>query len=119
MRDRSSASDTVGCLVMLAGAAAGLFAWAHGARPMLHGGFEGEGQDLSVLWVELPIMVFGVPAAAGAVWALTATVLRDRTRPTRTLLPVVAALLALGGLVWVCLAWLEYVSDVPPPTPGA
>jgi phosphotransferase system glucose/maltose/N-acetylglucosamine-specific IIC component len=115
----SNRPPAIGCLVLLAGAVTALFVWSHGAKPMLLGGFEGEGQDLSVLWVELPIMLFGVPAAAGAVWALTATALRHRTRPTRTLLPVAATLLALGVLAWACLAWLGHVSDVPTPTPGA
>ncbi|MFW6689624.1 hypothetical protein [Streptomyces sp. MAR4 CNX-425] len=109
----------IGCLVLLAGAATGLFAWSYGAKPMLTGGFEGEGQDLSVLWVELPIMLFGVPAGAGAVWALTAAALRHRSRGALALLPVAAALLALGFLAWACVGWLDHVSDVPHPTPGA
>ncbi|MEV7427211.1 hypothetical protein [Streptomyces sp. NPDC091212] len=87
---------------VLGGATVGFVVWGLGAAPGLRGDFEGEGKDFSLLWIELPLMLFGMPALALAVWALVAGVLRWREG--------VAALAVVGVLVlgaWGGTQWLE------------
>ncbi|MDK1472406.1 hypothetical protein QNO07_03020 [Streptomyces sp. 549] len=107
----------VGCLLALAGAGTGLVTWLHGARPGLRGGFEGEGRNLSLLYVELPAMVLGVPAVALAVWALTRALLGDRLTPAaRASTSAVAGLTALTLLGWACITWLDHATGSAVPT---
>ncbi|PJE97812.1 hypothetical protein CUT44_11105 [Streptomyces carminius] len=90
------------------GAGTGLVAWTIGAERHLMGGFEGEGRDPSVLYVELPLLVLGVPAAAVAVLLLTHRVLDGRVERAgvRSALSAGAALAVAAALVWGGLAWL-------------
>ncbi|GAB3966342.1 hypothetical protein [Streptomyces sparsus] len=104
----------IGCLLGLAGAGTGFVTWLHGARPGLRGDFEGENRDLSLLWVELPAMVLGVPAVALAVWALTRALLGDRLTPAgRATVAAVAGLTTLTLLGWACVTWLEHSTRLP------
>ncbi|MFD7669174.1 hypothetical protein [Streptomyces sp. NPDC059788] len=83
----------------------GLGAWLHGARRGLGGGFEGE-RTWSLLYVELPVMLFGVPALALAIWGWARAAVRDRAgRGVRALVPTGAAVAALVVLGLACLAW--------------
>ncbi|MFD4834270.1 hypothetical protein ACFWPV_31195 [Streptomyces uncialis] len=96
-----------GCLVAILAGAVGLAVWLHGARPGIRGGFEGE-RDLSLVYGELPLMLFGVPALTLTVWSVSRAALRDRLAPfprAAVLVAVVGATLALLG--WLCLLWLE------------
>ncbi|MFJ2776270.1 hypothetical protein [Kitasatospora sp. NPDC087315] len=111
MGKRAERSAGAGCLVAAAGAVTGFGVWLYGARPGLRGGFEGE-RDLSLLSVELPAMVLGVPAVALAVWALASAALRGRA-----VTPVLLAAVALAALAYGCLAWLA--ADSRPPGPAA
>ncbi|MFE4591733.1 hypothetical protein [Streptomyces laurentii] len=90
--------DGIGCLALLGGFLTGLLAWGSGAGPALAGGFEGEGRDLSVLWVQLPVLLFGTPALALVVWAL----LRGR-RPALLALGLAVTLIAAG---WLGSEWM-------------
>ncbi|MEE1938397.1 hypothetical protein V1L54_03040 [Streptomyces sp. TRM 70361] len=90
------------------GAGTGLVAWTIGAERHLKGGFEGEGRDLSVLYVELPLLVLGVPAAAVAALLLMHGVLDGRVEraAVRRALSAGTALAVAAALVWGGLAWL-------------
>ncbi|MGX2994986.1 hypothetical protein JNUCC64_11910 [Streptomyces sp. JNUCC 64] len=55
-----------GCLLALVAVASGLAVWLEGAGPGVSGSFEGE-RDLSLVYAELPLMLFGVPALTLAV----------------------------------------------------
>lgn len=106
--ERAGATGVVGCLVAVLAAAAGFAAWRHGAGPGVRGGFEGE-RDWSLLYVELPLMLFGFPAVTLGAWQLTGSLLGGRTgRAARFVLPGVAALTTVALLAWAGLAWLEF-----------
>ncbi|QER86746.1 hypothetical protein [Streptomyces tendae] len=89
-----------GVLLAAAGAAvAAVLTWAPRARVSVHGGFEGRQRDLSVLYVDLPLVAAGGAFVPLAVWLLTLRTLRR---------PWLAAAAATGALVlgiWGLLSW--------------
>ncbi|MER5490696.1 hypothetical protein ACSMX9_19145 [Streptomyces sp. LE64] len=99
-----------GCLVAVVAGAVGLAVWLHGAGPGIHGAFEGE-RDLSLVYGELPLMLFGVPALTLTVWWLARAALDRRAEPwpaaASLAAALTAALAALSVLAWGCLLWLE------------
>ncbi|MFF9331362.1 hypothetical protein [Streptomyces albogriseolus] len=88
-----------GLLLAFMGAVTAVLAWAPRARVSVHGGFEGLHRDLSVLYVDLPLIAAGGALLPTAVWLLA---LRVLGRPWLAVVPAVAAL-ALG--VWGLLSW--------------
>lgn len=111
MEKRVEPAGGVGCLVAVVGAGVGFGTWLRGSRPGLRGGFEGQ-RDWSLLYVELPLMLFGVPVVALTAWALTRAVLRRRVR--RGVLTAAsgrAAVITLAALAWMCHAWLDVRAD--------
>ncbi|MEU7022721.1 hypothetical protein ABZ990_18960 [Streptomyces sp. NPDC046203] len=90
--------DGIGCLALLGGFLTGFLVWGMGAGPALAGGFEGEGRNFSVLWVQLPVLLVVTPALTLAVWALL-----RRRRPALLALALAATLLAAG---WLGSEWM-------------
>lgn len=108
--DTDTGPDFAGCVLALAAGATGFFTWLHGAGPGVSGAFEGE-RDLSLLYLELPLLLFGFPVVALAAWGATRAVLR-RTggtgkRAVRNAVPVLAATVTLALLTWAALLWLD------------
>jgi hypothetical protein len=108
--DTGSGPDFAGCVLASAAGATGFFTWLHGAGPGVSGAFEGE-RDLSLLYLELPLLLFGFPVLALAAWGATRAVLR-RTggtgkRAVRNAVPVLAATVTLALLTWAALLWLD------------
>ncbi|MEV7870252.1 hypothetical protein AB0P17_30105 [Streptomyces sp. NPDC088124] len=89
-----------GCLAVVGGFLTGAVVWVLGAAPGVRGGFEGE-RDLSLLYVELPLLLFGMPALALAAWALAAGVLRVREGLAALMMVGVLALAAWAGAEWL------------------
>ncbi|MEU5688707.1 hypothetical protein DEJ48_26585 [Streptomyces venezuelae] len=107
MGRRDEPTGAAGCLIAAVAAAVGFTVWLRGAGPGLSGGFEGE-RDLSLLYVELPLLVFGLPATAVVAWALTNSSLRHRTgRPARTAAATAASAITVTALAWAGLIWLD------------
>lgn len=94
-----------GCLAVVAGFVTGVVAWGIGAAPGLRGAFEGE-RDLSLLYLDGPVIIFGTPALALGVWALVGGVMRARDR-----VAAVAVLIVLAAVAWGCGEWLEMRTD--------
>ncbi|MEZ7004946.1 hypothetical protein [Streptomyces sp. AD55] len=94
--------ETRGCAglaVAGAGAAGAVLAWAPHARVNVTGGFAGSHRDLSVLYVDLPLIALGgalLPLLAGTL------ALRLLGRPWAAALVAVAA---LGLGVWGLTSW--------------
>ncbi|MGW1614942.1 hypothetical protein ACWCQZ_36980 [Streptomyces sp. NPDC002285] len=88
-----------GFLVAGLGAAAALLAWAPLARVNVEGGFEGLHGDLSVLYIDLPLVAAGGALVPLTFWLLT---LRHSDRPWLAALAAVAAA-ALG--IWGLTSW--------------
>ncbi len=88
-----------GFLVAGLGAAAFLLAWAPLARVNVEGGFDGRHQDLSVLYMDLPLIAAGGALVPLAFWMLT---MRWFHRPW---LAALAA--ATGGAlgIWGLTSW--------------
>lgn len=103
---RVESTGALGCLVAAVAAVVGFGVWLHGARPGLSGGFEGE-RDWSLLYVELPLMLLGVPAVTLAARALTGSALRHRAGRTRAAASAAAAVLTVTMLAWAGLTWLD------------
>ncbi|WP_031090104.1 hypothetical protein [Streptomyces sp. NRRL WC-3549] len=93
--------SSAGCLLAVAGAAAATLAWAPLARVSVTGGFEQTHRDLSVLYVDLPLIALGGALLPLLVWM---AVLRGRARPWVALVAAVAAL-TLG--IWGLTSWWE------------
>ncbi|MFD7442088.1 hypothetical protein [Streptomyces sp. NPDC059909] len=94
--------DAAGCaglLLAAVGAATAVLAWAPLARISITGGFEGRHRDLSVLYVDLPLIALGGALVPLAAWALT------RRRLGRPWVAAVVAVGALGLAVWGLTAW--------------
>lgn len=107
MEKRVEPAGAVGCLVAAVAAVVGFVVWIRGAGPGLSGGFEGQ-RDWSLLYVELPLMLFGVPALTVAAWAVTGTTLHSRSaRATRTAASITVAATTLALLAWAGLTWLD------------
>ncbi|MEG3628589.1 hypothetical protein V5O46_13040 [Streptomyces sp. C6-003] len=90
-----------GCLIALVGASAAVLTWAPHARVSVTGGFEGMHRDLSVLYVDLPLIALGGALVPVAVWSLG---LRLLGRPWAALL---GALVTLVLGVWGLTGWWE------------
>jgi hypothetical protein len=88
-----------GCLVVGLGATTAALVWAPRARFSIEGGFEGHARDLSVLFVDLPLIVLGGALTPLFAWALT---MRWVHRPWAAVLAAVASLM-LG--VWGLTEW--------------
>lgn len=81
---REAVIGTAGCLAAALGALAGLVAWVPYGRHGIFGGFEGE-SALNVLWLGLPVMVFGGTAAGLVLFALVRGKWRQTVVPALTL----------------------------------
>src|SRR5688572_14661284 len=88
-----------GCLLAGLGAATAALVWAPRAAFRINGGFENHARDLSVFYVDLPLIVLGGALVPSVVWALT---VRRVDRPWAAALTAVAAL-ALG--LWGLTEW--------------
>ncbi|MEV7395293.1 hypothetical protein [Streptomyces sp. NPDC091215] len=88
-----------GFLVACLGAAAALLAWAPLARVSVEGGFEGIHRDLSVLYVDLPLVAVGGAVVPLAFWLVT---LR---RFHRLWLAALAAAAAAALGIWGLTSW--------------
>lgn len=90
-----------GCLAAgVAGASTALLAWAPLARVSVTGGFEGRHRDLSVLYVDLPLVALGGALVPVTAWAVGLRLLGGR--------PWAAAVLAVAALAlgtWGLTAW--------------
>ncbi|MFD7834625.1 hypothetical protein [Streptomyces sp. NPDC059761] len=80
------------------GAATGLAVWAPRAAFSIDGGFEGHARDLSVVFVDLPLILLG-----GALVPLFAWALAVRRVPPWAAAVAALAALALGG--WGLTEW--------------
>jgi hypothetical protein len=106
VEQREDKPSAAGCLVAVVAAGIGFGVWLYGARPGLRGGFEGQ-RNGSLLYVELPCMLVGVPAITLAAWALTRVALGGRTgRGTQGVVLGTVVAVVLAALAWLCLAWL-------------
>ncbi|WP_051765365.1 hypothetical protein [Streptomyces sp. NRRL F-5135] len=109
-RVRTATSGWSGALAVVGGFLTGFAVWGLGAAPGLRGTFENE-RDLSLLYVDLPLTLFGTPALALGAWALVARTRAGRGREGRAALAVVAALAlaAWGGTEWLQLRTAAFV----------
>ncbi|MEV7130132.1 hypothetical protein [Streptomyces sp. NPDC093260] len=87
------------CLLAALGAIAGLLVWAPRAAFSIDGGFEGHARDLSVLFLDLPLILLGGTALPLFTWTLAT---RSTGRPWIAGLTTLATL-ALG--VWGLTEW--------------
>ncbi|MFE7527375.1 hypothetical protein ACFU7Y_16880 [Kitasatospora sp. NPDC057542] len=92
-------AGAAGCLLAGLGAMAGLLVWAPRAAFSIDGGFEGHARDLSVLFVDLPLILLGGTMVPLFTWTL---ITRRTGRPWITVLTTLTAL-ALG--VWGLIEW--------------
>ncbi|MCF2127058.1 hypothetical protein L1I79_11500 [Strepomyces sp. STD 3.1] len=92
-----------GFLVAGLGAAATVLAWAPRARVNIDGGFAGSHRDLSVLYIDLPLITAGGALVPFVFWVLT---LRRFRRPW--LAAVVAAGVAALGIWGLTSWWVPY-----------
>lgn len=88
-----------GHLLAAFGATAAAMVWASRAAFSLDGGFEGHARDLTVLFVDLPLILLGGVLTPLLTWTLVGRWLR---RPWIAVLAAVAAL-ALG--IWGLTEW--------------
>ncbi len=95
----SKASGIAGFLLAGLGATTGTLVWAPRAAFSINGGFEGHARDLSVLFVDLPLIAFGGALLPLLAWTLTGRLTR---RPWVALLAAVTVL-ALG--TWGLTQW--------------
>ncbi|MFD0544826.1 hypothetical protein ACFQ1B_19440 [Streptomyces mexicanus] len=99
-----------GCLLAVLGATAAPLVWAPRAAVSIDGGFEGHARDLSVLFIDLPLIVLGGALVPLFAWALA-------TRWVHR--PWVAALAALATLalaVWGLTEWWTPAGSQTPVT---
>ncbi|MFE7750970.1 hypothetical protein [Streptomyces sp. NPDC057428] len=104
-----------GCGLALAGAVTALLVWSTSRRTRLHmgGTFEGEGQDLSVLWTELPLLLLAGAVVPSAVWLLALRLMHGRGQLGMRVM--VAAVCAAGVLVlsaWALHSWANPAPDL-------
>ncbi|MDR3083921.1 MAG: hypothetical protein LBV60_23900 [Streptomyces sp.] len=95
----STTRGAAGCLLAGLGATTAPLVWAPRAAFSIDGGFEGHARDLSVLYVDLPLITFGGALVPLFTWTLTT---RWVHRPWVAALVAVATL-ALGE--WVLTEW--------------
>lgn len=106
-----TAAAAAGCLIAVLAAATGFGVWLDGAAPGLKLGVE-DPMDLSLLYIELPGMVFGFPLLTLLTWSLTRAVLRGRGgRGVRRTVKGVVVVLTLLLLSWACEVWLDHRMD--------
>ncbi|MFJ6697274.1 hypothetical protein ACIQM4_14540 [Streptomyces sp. NPDC091272] len=98
-----------GCLLAALGAAAAPVVWAPKAAINIEGGFEGHARDLSVLYLDLPLIVLGGALIPLGTWALT------RRWTDRPWLTALAALAALALATWGLAEWWTPRTE---PNPG-
>lgn len=101
--------DGVGCLLAGLGATTAALVWAPRAAFSIDGGFEGHARDLSVLFVDLPLILLGGALLPLFTWALT---MRWVHRPW------VAALAAVATLVLGVWGLTEWWTPRQHPDPG-
>ncbi|WP_052849728.1 hypothetical protein [Streptomyces avicenniae] len=112
-REPGAESANAGCLLAVAGGVAALLTGAPRASFSLNGGFEGHARDLTVPFVQLPLIVLGAALLPLAVGALT------RRHTTRAWLPVAVSLTALAlGLAGVTAWWTPRQEPDPGYGPG-
>ncbi|WP_179120079.1 hypothetical protein [Streptomyces tsukubensis] len=107
---RPTTRGAVGCLLAGLGATTAALVWAPLAAPSIDGGFEDEARDLSVLYVDLPLVALGGALVPLLAWTLTT---RRVHRPWAAAL-VAAAALALG--VWGLVEWWTPRGGHPAPS---
>ncbi|MDX2849170.1 hypothetical protein [Actinacidiphila glaucinigra] len=94
---REAAEGRTGLLLAVLGSVSALQAWAPRARVNVEGGFEGQRRDLSVLYVDLPLVAVDGALVPLAFWLLT---LRGSRRPgLAALVAVVVAALGIWALI--------------------
>ncbi|MET8115754.1 hypothetical protein [Streptomyces prasinus] len=96
---RDEGQGCAGIFLAASGAAVAVLSWAPRARVSVDGGFEGMHRDLSVLYVDLPLIAAGGALVPLAAWLLTLRALRR---------PWLAAVIAAGALalgIWGLLSW--------------
>lgn len=81
------------------GAVTAVLTWAPSARVNIDGGFEGQHRDLSVLYVDLPLIAAGGALVPLATWLLT---LRWIRRPW---IAALTAATALAVSIWALTNW--------------
>ncbi|MFD7136520.1 hypothetical protein [Streptomyces sp. NPDC059894] len=96
---REESKGCVAVLLAALGATVAVLAWAPKARVNIDGGFEDMHRDLSVLYIDLPLIALGGALLPLAGWLLT---LRWCNRPWWAAVAAVAVL-ALG--VWGLTSW--------------
>ncbi|MFF7360292.1 hypothetical protein [Streptomyces sp. NPDC008125] len=104
-------SGAPGCLLAGFGAMAAPLLWAPRAAINVEGGLEGHARDLSVLWIDLPLVVLGGAVVPLLVWALTRR-LTYRRRTYRPWVPVLVAVAAFALGSWGLLEWWTPRGDV-------
>ncbi|MCK1820755.1 hypothetical protein MTQ10_14315 [Streptomyces sp. XM83C] len=108
-RTNPRAEGCAGCLLAGLGATAAPLAWAPHAAISIDGGLEGHARDLSVLFVDLPLVVLGGALVPLLTWALA-------TRWVHR--PWLAALLSLAALALAVWGLTEWWTPGVPPGPG-
>lgn len=98
-----------GCLLAGLGAAAAPLVWAPRAAISVSGGFENHARDLSVLFIDLPLIVLGGALVPLLTWVLV-------TRWVHR--PWVAALVALATLALALWGLTEWWTPRRTPNPG-
>ncbi|MGW1140345.1 hypothetical protein [Streptomyces zhihengii] len=99
--DRTSRTGCLGLALAALGACVAVLSWAPLARVSVHGGFEQQHRDLSVLWIDLPLVALGGALVPLAVWLLV-------VRATGRAVPALLAAVAAGALgVWGLTSWWE------------
>ncbi|MFF0115015.1 hypothetical protein [Streptomyces prasinus] len=96
---RDEGQGCAGILLAASGAVVAVLSWAPRARVSVDGGFEGMHRDLSVLYVDLPLIAAGGALVPLAAWLLALRALRR---------PWLAAVIASGALalgIWGLLNW--------------
>ncbi|MFC9297116.1 hypothetical protein ACFTWH_17485 [Streptomyces sp. NPDC057011] len=109
MTGRTLQTRRPGRLLAALGATIAALVWAPRAAFSIDGGFEGHARDLSVVFVDLPLIVLGGALLPFLTWRLTT---RWTRRPWAGIL---AALLALTLGVWGLTEWWTPRQD---PDPG-
>ncbi|MGW3680775.1 hypothetical protein [Streptomyces prasinus] len=96
---RDERQGCAGIFLAASGAVVAVLSWAPRARVSVDGGFEGTHRDLSVLYVDLPLIAAGGALVPLAAWLLALRALRR---------PWLAAVIASGALalgIWGLLSW--------------
>ncbi|MFD7321701.1 hypothetical protein ACFV9D_11555 [Streptomyces sp. NPDC059875] len=91
--------STAGCLIAGLGATTAMVVWTPRAAFSIDGGFEGHARDLSVIFVDLPLILLGCTVIPLSAWGLAA---RWGQRPW---VAALAAVATLGLGVWGITEW--------------